>query len=401
MKRILTFIVAVFLFLPFAKAQEAKQPIVSFKSGLGVTAPDSLFSINFRFRMQNRVSYFTKDEDDFSASEIEARVRRLRLRMDGFIVNPKLTYYVQLSFSRGDMDWSVRDNSRYNSSPNIVRDAVVFYRPVKKLMVSIGQTKLPGNRQRVVSSGELQFADRSIVNATFNIDRDFGFQFAHDNNIGKFVYVVKGAVTSGEGRNSNISDYGLAYTGRLELLPFGKFTNRGDYFEGDLEREPKPKISLAGGYHYNESAQRSAGVLGRDLFKGSNLSSFIADFLFKYKGIAISAEYLNRNASRPVTYNAAKTDSSVVYVGDGFMTQASYIFKNNVEIAGRYATVTPYKSVQLSQLFVENYTLGITKYLHKHRVKLQGNVMYEHRKDYKKDQHSQNWVYTFQVELGI
>ena len=39
-----------------------------------------------------------------------------------------------------------------------------------------GQTKLPGNRERVYSSQELQFVDRSLVNARFNLDRDVGVQ---------------------------------------------------------------------------------------------------------------------------------------------------------------------------------------------------------------------------------
>jgi phosphate-selective porin OprO/OprP len=224
----------------------------SFSNGIGMVAPDSLFSINFRFRTQLRSAYTTISENDFSASEIEARVRRLRLRMEGFVVNPKLNYYIQLSFSRGDMDWTDNDNSAINSSPNIVRDAVFIYKPNQKLSIVFGQTKLPGNRQRVVSSGELQFADRSIVNSVFTIDRDFGLQFAYLNNVSKLHYALKGAISSGEGRNSNVSDGGLAYTGRAELLPFGKFTNKGDYFEGDIEREQKPKVSIAAGYHYNE-----------------------------------------------------------------------------------------------------------------------------------------------------
>jgi hypothetical protein len=42
------------------------------------------------------------------------------------------------------------------------------------------------------------------------------------------------------------------------LLPLGKFANKGDYFEGDLERETKPKLSLAGGYHHNETLTRNS-----------------------------------------------------------------------------------------------------------------------------------------------
>jgi phosphate-selective porin OprO and OprP len=153
----------------------------NFKRGIEVVAPDSLFSLNFRFRVQSRALYFTESFDDFSMAETEARIRRLRLRLEGFMYSPKLTYLVQLSFARGDMDWNVRDNSAVNNSPNVVRDAVAFYRPDRHWTFIFGQTKLPGNRQRVVSSGDLQFLDRSIVNSTFNIDRDFGFQIILEN----------------------------------------------------------------------------------------------------------------------------------------------------------------------------------------------------------------------------
>jgi phosphate-selective porin OprO and OprP len=181
------------------------------------------------------------------------------MKFEGFVYNPKLTYYIQLSFSRGDMDWRGTDNSVNNHSPNIVRDAVIYYNPNKNVRLGFGQTKLPGNRQRVVSSGDLQFADRSIVNATFNIDRDFGF-FAHYMTN---YFNLRGAITSGEGRNSVASNNGLAWTGRAELLPLGKFTGNNDYIEGDLEREPKPKISLAVTYSLNDRAVRQSGTLGK------------------------------------------------------------------------------------------------------------------------------------------
>jgi phosphate-selective porin OprO/OprP len=383
-----------------AQNEMKNMPSWSFKNGIGMVTPDSTFSLNFRFRMQNRAAYYTVSEDDFSASEIEARVRRLRMRIEGFVLNPKITYYVQLSFSRGDMDWSVKDNSTFNNSPNIVRDAVVYYRPNKHFTFFIGQTKLPGNRQRVVSSGDLQFADRSIVNSTLNIDRDFGIQAVYENNISDFTFLLKGAITSGEGRNSLVSDAGLAYTGRIELLPFGKFTNKGDYFEGDLEREQKPKLALAGGYHYNENAWRTAGTLGKDLYEGRSLSSIIADVVFKYKGFALTAEYISRTTDNPITTNSSGSER-VIYTGDGKLVQASYIFKNNYEIAARYAIVTPESSIRDRESQFENLTLGLTKYLNKHRLKLQGNVLYNIETEMQLNESSSNWGFMFQVELGI
>jgi len=378
-----------------------KVPDYNFSNGIGIVTPDSSFSLNFRFRMQARSAYSTISETDLSAAEIEARVRRLRMRLEGFVLDPKLNYYIQLSFSRADMDWVDNDNSVINSSPNIVRDAVIIYKPSNKLSLFFGQTKLPGNRQRIVSSGELQFADRSIVNSTFNIDRDFGFQAHYVGNISKLNYALKGAITSGEGRNSIVSDGGLAYTGRVELLPLGKFTNRGDFFEGDLEREKKPKLSLASGFHHNESAARTAGTLGKDLYENRNINAFFSDLLFKYKGMALSAEYLNRTTDNPVTVNELDQERNV-YVGEGKMVQLSYLFKNNFELAGRYAIVSPYKIIQASELQKQEVGIGVTKYLKKHRVKLQGHLFYNTTTNLYLDQVTlNNWTATFQIELGI
>ncbi len=386
---------------PKLNAQSTSIPAFKFSNGVGLVAPDSLFSINFRFRTQLRSAYNTVSKDDFSASEIEARVRRLRLRFEGFVINPKLNYYIQLSLSRGDMDWVDNDNSEINSSPNIIRDAVFIYKASEHLSITFGQTKLPGNRQRVVSSGELQFTDRSIVNAAFNIDRDFGLQLAYRNNISKLHYVLKGAISSGEGRNSNSSNAGLAYTGRVELLPLGEFTNKGDYFEGDIEREKKPKISLAAGYHYNESARRTAGTLGKDLYQNRDLSSFIADFLFKYKGIALSTEYVTRNTNLPITTNVSALER-IIYIGEGKLVQLSYFFKNNFELAGRYAIITPYASIQgKKELRKEEVGMGLTKYLRKHRVKLQAQLFYNEATDLKINKIDGSWNAMFQIELGI
>jgi phosphate-selective porin OprO and OprP len=412
-KQIFSLLMLIFAGLISASAQEkvppatpraenigTKVPGISFKRGIELIQPDSLYSLNLRFRVQNRAMYSTLSGSDLSMSETEARVRRLRLRMEGFMYNPKLTYLVQLSFSRGDMDWDVRHNSAINSSPNVVRDAAFYYRPDSHWTFIFGQTKLPGNRQRVVSSGDLQFIDRSIVNAAFNVDRDFGFQAYYQNKFGEtFTYMLKTALTSGEGRNVATSDRGLAYTGRVEILPLGEFKNRGDYFEGDLEREESVKVSLAGGLSYNEMARRTGGQIGRDLFQSRDMTTYIFDGLVKYRGFAVYAEYMERMTDNPVTRNE-QGQTRNIYRGNGAMVQASYLLPSNYEIAGRYAVVSPEGQSILLENREEAITAGVTKYLIRHRLKLQGNISYQ-TLTAPLNGPASNWVAGFQIELGI
>jgi hypothetical protein len=374
------------------------------EKGIEIVQKDSLFSMQFQFRMQNRAGFMTESETDLTPKDFEFRVRRLRMRLRGFVINPKFGYHVQLSFSRGDMDWESTNESEINTSVNIVRDAVVSYDATKSLKFIFGQTKLPGNRQRVVSSGNLQFADRSIVNSTFTLDRDFGF-FA---NYEKKYFAIKTAITSGEGRNSTKSNKGLNYTGRIEFLPFGKFSSGNDECEGDLAREKSPKLALCGSYNYNDDAARSGGTLGTDLYSLTDMQNLHLDLLLKYRGFAFYQEYLNRQVENPVTENLGNGNIISIYTGFGVLSQASYLFKNNIEIAARYAMIQPrsdlYNNATFSSLNIkkqEHIQLGITKYLYGHRLKVQGNLLYHITSDLKNDSSKKQFGAIFQVELGI
>jgi hypothetical protein len=317
------------------------------------------------------------------------------MRVDGFIMNPKLTYSVQLAFTRGDQDV---DNS---GIANIVRDAVIFYHFTPKFYIGFGQNKLPGNRQRVNSSGQLQFADRSIVNGAMTIDRDFGIKAFYTNQIGSMAYHLKGAISTGEGRSVNSTDDGLAYTSRIELLPLGVFTGGGDYSEGDLEREPKPKISLAAVYSMNKKTNRTGGQLGKELYQSVDMATWMFDAIGKYKGWAYSVEYLKRHVDNPLTFNNSG-DLRYAFTGNGINHQFSYVFPSNLELAMRYSRLSPSAKLAAYESQKNILELGSTKYFNKHRVKLQLNVNYMAVDGKYAFSHAGNrWGVLTQFELGI
>ncbi len=385
--------------------QQSGKPRFTSENGVGLVMPDSSFSVNFRFRMQSRALYFSRSGTDLGLSEIEAQIRRLRLRFEGFVVDPRLQYYIQLSFSREDKDWTGEDISSVNESPNTIRDAVIYYQANKHVTLMFGQTKLPGNRQRVVSSGELQFYDRSIVNATFNIDRDFGFQAYYHNNVEKVHYALKGAVTSGDGRNVSTTPGGLAYSARVELLPLGQFSDPdpilgGGYAEGDLAREETLRIAIGGGMSFNDRARRQGAQIGLDLYEVRDIYTYFADVLMKYQGFAFYSEFMKRTSPDPITVNA-EGDIRHIITGHGLLFQTSYVFKNNLELAGRFAAIIPNAEIESLQPEEHIYTLGLTRYLKKHRVKVQANISYESTIATALDQEDDNWMAGVQVELGI
>lgn len=371
-------------------------PYYSYGKGLGLTSPDSLFQLNIRFRMQNRVTYL---ENDGENGAYDGQIRRLRLRFDGYVGNPKFLYAIQLSFAPGDVG-EIRDGENIN----IIRDAVVFYRPNKHWNISFGQTKLPGNRQRVNSSGGLQLTDRTINNARFTIDRDFGFQFHNMNEFqDKFSYNLKAAVSGGEGRNSTEKpDDGIAVTGKAEVFPLGAFTKDGTYFEGDVIREKKPKLMLSGAFHQNNHARRTQGQLGNDLFESRTMKSVLVDMMFKYNGWAAMSSFMSRTTNKnAITFDPDDvTQTSFAYVGSGFDYQLSYITKKNYEFIGRYSIQKVGNDIEMLTPHTKQYSLGLTKYIWEHSFKLQGEINYD-TLDFYDGTTKNNWYVRFQVEIGI
>ena len=371
-------------------------PYYSFGKGIGITSPDSLYQLNIRFRMQNRVTYLQNEGDQ---AAYDAQIRRLRLRLDGYVGSPKFLYAIQLSFAPGDVG-----EIREGENINIIRDAVVFYRPNKHWNMSFGQTKLPGNRQRVNSSGALQLTDRSINNAKFTIDRDFGFQVHNLNEFkDSFSYNFKGAVSTGEGRNvTSNPDAGVAVTGKVELMPLGAFTKDGTYFEGDIVREAKPKLLFSGAYQQNNQAKRAQGQLGNDLFESRTMKSLMLDAMLKYNGWAAMSSYMSRSTTKnAITIDPNdNTQSNFVYVGSGFDHQLSYIFPSNYEIIGRYSTQTVGDDIKALAPNTKQYSFGVTKYIWEHTFKIQSELTFD-TLSYFNGTTKNNFYVRFQVEIGI
>lgn len=360
----------------------------TFGKGLKLITIDSSFSMRFSARFQSLYSGTLNLENDHYEDGFQ--IRRARLKFDGFAYSPKLEYKIELALSNSDITSGGVPQSGRTAS--IVLDAVVKWKFAPNFSLWFGQTKLPGNRERVVSSQALQFVDRSLVNSVFNIDRDAGVQLHYSKNKVKLV----GALSMGEGRNiTRRNAGGYDYTLRAEYLPFGKFTSKGDYFEADLAREQTPKLAIGATFDYNDRTTRERGQLGDFLTEQRDLSTWFIDAHFKYNGFSTLIEYAHKTApDDPVILDENDQFVSAFYTGEGLSAQAGYLFSNNVEIAGRYTAVNP-ENVTLNPM-TKQYTLGVSKYIVGHSLKVQSDVTF-----IEEEGADDNVMYRLQVELGF
>ncbi|MER3330202.1 MAG: porin, partial [Candidatus Kapaibacterium sp.] len=167
-------------------------------------AEDSSATMKLNVRMQN---LFEAGHNDFS-NETDTRllVRRWRLKFGGYAISPDFRYKLELGFSNRDQGNSATGDFG-NAGSNIILDAVVKYYLFEDFDIWFGQTKLPGNRERVISSGDLQFVDRSLLNSRLNIDRDAGIQLRYKFG-SDFVIKPIFSLSLGEGRNITVDNAG-------------------------------------------------------------------------------------------------------------------------------------------------------------------------------------------------
>ena len=355
----------------------------SFGKGLlNFVAKDSSFSVKFAPRFQVRsMSSWDHDGSQYVSPEHNFIVRRSRLKFDGFAYSTKLKYKLELGLSNRDISGA---NEFNRNTPRYILDAVIMWQFAKNWELWAGQTKLPGNVERVVSSANLQLVDRSLLNSRFNIDRDLGIQIRHKSNLGgEFLMREKFAISQGEGRNvTEGNEGGLQYTGRLEFLPFGTFKSKGDYSQSDLKREVSSKLMVGFTYNFNENAVRERGFAGDYMIRNdktifeTNQTTIFIDAMYKYNGVSFMGEYAKRTADSVIATEAdgVTPTGDVVLTGNALNLQLGYLFKNNYELAGRFTTVEYDKITETMPS--KQYTLGINKYLVGHKLKVQSDISY-------------------------
>ncbi|MBT4774628.1 MAG: porin [Crocinitomicaceae bacterium] len=378
------------------------QRVIDAKFGKGIfniIAADSSWSMKFGARFQTLFVGAVDLHDSLGPIGAESNflIRRSRLKFDGFAFSPKLKYKMEFGLSNRDMS-GVGPETK--NTPRYILDAVVKWNFAGNWTIWAGQTKLPGNRERVVSSGNLQFVDRSLVNSKYNIDRDMGIQLRHHFTLGEnFIVREIAALSQGEGRNITAGNLGgYDWTGRLEFLPFGKFKSKGDYTGSDTKREETPKLSVGVTYDYHDRAVRKHGNTKDFMYNDvgyyeTNIATVFADLMFKYKGFSVMAEYAQKNAEDAIAKN---TDGSVtgdnVYEGTGLNFQLGYLMNNNFELSGRFTNITP--TAEIGGEPINMYTLGFSRYVVGHKLKVQSDISYtiEEGSD-------DNLMYRLQIDL--
>lgn len=362
--------------LPAGEAElKADRPLDTGKSryrlgkGLAFESADGEHAMIPRLRAQFR---HTTDNPEGGEVRQGTQIRRARLQFSGHMWGKKNKYKAEFAVSP-------RDTSTKDAGPgtSILLDWYMQFGQLRDANLRVGQYKVPFNRQRVISSGDLQLVDRSIVNGNLNVDRDLGFDLRSKDLFGLDMLKYYAGVYAGEGRNTHAnSDTGLMYLGRVEFLPLG--TDFKDYKEADLERLQTPKVSIGVGAGYIDRAKKNQGIRGKTPADGgtADVTMFNADVMFKYKGFSLFSEYIMHSIERDFGDEVDDNGDAIEEAprnADGIMVQAGYVLpRTDLELAARWGRVEPTDddSGMASQGELGG---GVSYYFAHHALKLQGD----------------------------
>ena len=318
------------------------------------------------------------------------RMRRVRLRMDGQSSNERFKYRFQVDLS------GVSEIGESDEDPLL--DAYVDYALTNRISVKFGQrSTYTDNRELFMNSNSLQLVERSRLTSAFSSIREFGLFISGRFRAGRGSYLRPHFVlTNGDGKNVYSRDRGgLKIGGRLDYLPFGLFTNMGQFRQIDVMREQVPKLVV--GVHYSKNngmSSRRGRYSGRIIYLNANdqeslpdYTKYGVDFLFKYKGFSALGEYIKSSAEVPsditqrIRNNGSISESFLVnevqdvdsYVkgrmmlGSAYNIQMGYLFKNGFSVDSRYTHLIADENSFLNNETFYNrpnyYTLGIGRLL--------------------------------------
>ena len=270
-----------------------------------------------------------------------------------------------------------------------------------------------------MSSNSLQLVERSRLTSAFASIREFGVFVTGRIKSGRGSFLRPYFVLSnGDGKNVMGNDKGgIKIGGRIDYLPFGLFTNIGQFRQIDVMREQVPKLVVGAHYSHNSGiSSRRGRYSGRILYLNSNDEESLpdyfkygADFLFKYRGFSALGEYVKSAATVPtdITQRIRSSNGSItsdflapytdgnngdlndminyvkgrMMLGEAFNFQLGYLFKNNFSIDARYTHLNSDENSFMNNATFYNrpnyYTLGVTKLSRRnYGFKVQASVTY-------------------------
>lgn len=367
-KKIIILFIWVFTSSPLMCAQEMKNDFYITKGkGFEFHFFEDQYLLQVDFRGQFRANYLHDDfpilGEDFTEESTNFKINRARIKIGGYIYKPYYKFYFEQDIVGGNL-----------------LDFRVMIEKYSFLKLKVGQWKARYSRERIISSGNQQDVDRSIINSVFTIDRQQGISLYGNlkrNGAANFNYWA--SVFAGTGRGGSPNDNStLMYLLRLQWNPNGEILK----FSGsDLENHQKfiSSFAIAGVTNTSKYTQFSTSGGGQlpgfeDGVDGQyKIDQFLFETAFKYKGISWQQELHYKNVDDKI--NLEQTSLIGNYFQLGYFFNSSFKrFPKELEFFARQAFYNPNLDISGNNHY--EYTIGCNWFFKGHKNKLTFDYSY-------------------------
>ena len=369
-------LVAVLVTTTAGSAQEAEPDTVPVEPAIRVghgdkgfefETRDGRFLLQLQARLQFRI-YYPFDSDPVTFQEFTGNddlsfsVRRARLKVGGHAFEPWLEYY---------FEYELASSALLNFEAKIER--------WKALSLHVGQWKVEYNRERMISSGKQQTADRSILTYPFTIDRQQGVSlYGRLKGGGAADFSYWAGVFSGNGRGERGDDEVPMWTGRLQWNAFGRPV---PFHGSDVDRTADPAliVAMAGATNrspYTRFSQSGGGQLpgfGEGVDGQYRVSQAVLETAFMWNGLSWQQELHWKEIDDRVSGGTTELLGNLVQLGYFFGELWSFV-PPPLELAARYAIYDPNRAADADNQ--QEFTLAANWFFKGHLNKLTAEISY-------------------------
>ena len=330
------------------------------EKGFQLETSDRDFLLHLESRLQFRFAD-PGDQNPLTLDDLEEdkpvfKINRARLKVGGHAFSPNLKYYWEYELAQGNL-----------------LDFRVMFEKFQGFNIKVGQWKTFFNRERVISSGAQQLADRSIINRPFTVDRQQGISIygrLFPEKRGDLTYHASMLTGMGRGALENDDDQ-FMYVGRLQWNVFGRELGMTSSDLGNhrqpvgllavaalTNRSPYTRFSQAGG---GQLIGYEEGVDGQ-----YRVNQFLLETAFMYRGFSWQNEFHRKEIDDRVNGRTTTLTGSYYQAGYYFHKLWNAI-PEPMELAARYARYVPNTDVPERE---DEFTLALNWFFREHRNKL-------------------------------
>jgi hypothetical protein len=286
------------------------------------------------------VKGFIRFINEWSVSEDKSNFDLLHARADlRGLLNDKVGYRLYFDVARNSRIDRVSGSSDVSAvNSNLLLDAYITIKPVKNLLITAGQTKVPFSSSNLKSPFSIDFINRPFTRLVTPNLRDVGIKASLSNDL-LVSNTISLGIFNGEGDNSFEESKKFGYAFRWMLNPVKPLSFGANYYTGNMRGNIANiyglefSLSILNSTLYGEYVDRKVNISAGDLKEDAYFVAYKHSF-------SIDSELLD-NIKPTIRFQVYNSPLNIETKGYefGLILSSLNAFNSEIKLAYEYRTI--------------------------------------------------------------